>query len=143
MERREALQRLRSARVGRIATVRPDGRPHVVPFVFALVEDRDSVRAYWTVDAKPKRASALQRLRNLERNPAVEIVVDGYDEDWDRLWWVRGSGAGRVVEDPAERASALDALRAKYPQYRAAALDGAVVAIDLGAITGWTAARAG
>jgi PPOX class probable F420-dependent enzyme len=139
MERSEALERLRSARVGRIATVRADGRPHVVPFVFALVEDR----AYWTVDAKPKRSARLQRLRNLERNPAVEIVVDGYDEDWDRLWWVRGSGVGRAVEDPAERASALDALRAKYPQYQRAALDGAVVAIDLTAITGWTAARTG
>jgi PPOX class probable F420-dependent enzyme len=143
MGRADALERLRSARVGRIATVRPDGRPHVVPFVFALVEDRDAVCAYWTVDAKPKRTSALQRLRNLERDPAVEIVVDGYDEDWDRLWWVRGSGLGRIVEDPVERAAALDALRAKYPQYRSAALDGAVVAIDLIGITGWTAVRTG
>jgi PPOX class probable F420-dependent enzyme len=143
MEPAEALERLRSARVGRIATVRPDGRPHVVPFVFAIVEDRDGVCAYWTVDTKPKRSPRLQRLRNLERNPAVEIVVDGYDEDWNRLWWVRGSGTGRVVESPAELASALEALRAKYPQYRAAVLDGAVVAIDLAAITGWTAARTG
>ena len=137
----EALDRLRSAAVGRMATVRPDGRPHVVPFVFALVEDGGAVRVYWTVDAKPKRSRLLQRLRNLERNPAVEIVVDGYDEDWSRLWWVRASGTGRTVDAPAERASAVRALGAKYPQYRDAPLDGAVVAIDVATITGWTASR--
>lgn len=139
MERPEALARLRSARVGRIATVRPDGRPHVVPFVFAVVQDGDAVRLYWVVDEKPKRSPALQRLRNLERNPAVEIVVDGYEEDWGRLWWVRASGNGRVVDAPAERASALDALRSTYPQYRSASLDGPIVAIDVVSISGWTA----
>jgi len=121
--------------------VRPDGRPHVVPFVFVVVEDGAEVRLYWVVDEKPKRSPALQRLRNLERNAAVEVVVDGYDEDWGRLWWVRASGNGRVVDAPAERASALDALRSTYPQYRTASLDGPVVAIDVVSISGWTASR--
>jgi PPOX class probable F420-dependent enzyme len=119
--------------------VTPDGRPHVVPFVFAVVEDRGSVRAYWAVDAKPKRSPRLQRLRNLASNPAAEIVVDGYDEDWDRLWWVRAGGTGRIVQDPDERAAALGALRAKYPRYRDLADDAVVVAIDLERITGWSA----
>lgn len=139
MDRAEALSRLGSARVGRIATVRPDGRPHVVPFVFAVVEDETAARVYWVVDRKPKRSSSLQRLRNLERDPAVEIVVDGYDEDWDRLWWVRASGNGRVVDGAAERAAALEALLAKYPQYREASPDGPVVAIDVDSISGWMA----
>jgi PPOX class probable F420-dependent enzyme len=112
-----------------------------VPFVFAAIEDGAAVRLYWVVDDKPKRSPALQRLRNLERNPAVEVVVDGYDEDWGRLWWVRASGSGRVVDAPAERAVALDALRSTYPQYRSASLDGPVVAIDVASITGWMASR--
>ena len=124
-----------------MATARPDGRPHVVPFVFALVEEGASIRLYWVVDAKPKRSPALQRLRNLERNPAVEIVVDGYEEDWARLWWVRASGNGRVVETEAERAAALQALGSKFPQYRMASLEGAVIAIDVASVTGWEAAR--
>jgi PPOX class probable F420-dependent enzyme len=140
VERSEALARLGSARVGRIATVRPNGRPHVVPFVFAVVEERERVRVYWAVDDKPKRSSMLQRLRNLERNPSVEIVVDFYDEDWNRLWWVRATGTGRVVDEAAERAAALDALRAKYPQYREAELADALVAVDVESITGWMAA---
>jgi PPOX class probable F420-dependent enzyme len=138
MDGDEAIARLRSARVGRMATVRADGRPHVVPLVFALFEG-DDLRLYWAVDAKPKRSASLQRVRNLERNPSVEIVVDGYEEDWGRLWWVRASGTGRIVDDPEEREVAREALRAKYPQYRDAPLDGPVVAIDLESITGWSA----
>ena len=62
---------------------RPSNRPHVVPFVFALVElDLDHV-VYWAVDHKPKRSSDLQRIRNLQTNPAVEFVVDAYDDDWE------------------------------------------------------------
>lgn len=141
MDPGEALDRLRSARVGRIATVRPDGRPHVVPFVFAVIEDEDAVRMYWVVDDKPKRSPLLQRLRNLEGNAAVEIVIDGYDEDWTRLWWVRASGIGRVADAAAERTAALEALRSKYPQYRAAALDRPLVAVDVTTIAGWTAER--
>lgn len=139
MDRAQAVRRLRSARVGRLATVTPEGLPHVVPFVFALVEDAESVRAYWVVDAKRKRSTRIQRLRNLEAKPAAELVVDGYDEDWDRLWWVRARGRGRRVEDPVERAVAIDALRAKYDRY--ADLDAAAVliAIDVDRITGWAA----
>lgn len=139
MNRDEAVARARSARVGRLATVRPDLRPHVVPFVFSLVEHASGIRAYWAVDTKPKRSPDLQRIRNLEQLPAVEFEVDGYEEDWDRLWWVRASGTGRVVDSPSERGAALTALEAKYPQYVREPPTGAIVAIDIETITGWEA----
>jgi PPOX class probable F420-dependent enzyme len=140
MDRGEAIARLRSARVGRLATVTADARPHVVPFVFAIVERDLDVLAYWVVDRKPKRTERLQRLRNLERNPAAEFVVDGYDEDWRALWWVRASGTGRVVDDASrERAAALDALASKYRQYASEPPPGRVVAIDIERISGWRA----
>lgn len=143
MNRDDALQRLRSARIGRIATVTPEERPHVVPFVFALVEGLGrEPRAYWAVDRKPKRSERLQRLRNLEGNPAVEFVVDGYDEDWGSLWWVRASGTGRLVGSDEERSNALAVLRSKYPQYEAEPPDGPVVAIDIERIAGWSVADA-
>ena len=130
---------MRAARVGRLATVTPEGRPHVVPFVFALVERGSDVRAYWAVDRKPKRTTDLARIRNLEHDPAVEFVVDDYAEDWTTLWWVRCSGSARVVADDAERAEALEALRAKYERYELEPPDGPVVAIDVERITGWRA----
>jgi PPOX class probable F420-dependent enzyme len=140
MDRGEAIERLRSARVGRLATVTADARPHVVPFVFALVERDRDVLAYWAVDRKPKRTERLQRLRNLERNPAAEFVVDGYDEDWRALWWVRASGTGRVVDGASpEHAAALDALASKYQQYASEPPPGPVVAIDIDRISGWRA----
>jgi PPOX class probable F420-dependent enzyme len=141
VDRDEALERLRSARVGRIATVRPEGRPHVVPFVFALDDSSDEPRAYWAVDRKPKRSEHLQRLRNVEANPTVEFVVDGYDEDWRSLWWVRASGTGRVVDTDEERSAALALLRSKYPQHEVEPPDGPVVAIDIERVSGWTAAE--
>ena len=150
MEEDEALARVRAARVGRLATVTPDGLPHVVPFVFAVVGggavghgigDGNKVTAYWVVDDKPKRTSNIQRLRNIERNPVVVFVVDEYDDDWERLWWVRCSGSARIVDDVVERRAALEALGAKYPPYEADPPSGRVVAIDIERITGWRASE--
>ena len=140
MDRDDALERLRIARVGRIATATPDRRPHVVPFVFALVEaPGGEPRAYWAVDRKPKRSERVQRLRNIEANPEVEFVVDGYDEDWDALWWVRVSGTGRVVDSEDERSAALTSLRSKYARYADEPPTGPVVAIDIERVWGWDA----
>jgi PPOX class probable F420-dependent enzyme len=133
----EAIERATEARVGRIATVRPDGTPHVIPFVFALVDVDGALRLYWVVDRKPKASTRLQRLANLRANPAVEVVLDGYDDDWSRLWWVRLSGAGRIVSAPDERATALDALASKYEQYASEPPKGEIVAIDVQSIASW------
>jgi len=122
--------RLTSARVGRLATVRPDGRPHVVPCCFAL--DGDTV--YSAVDAKPKSTTALRRLANLDANPAASLLVDHYTEDWSTLWWVRVDGTGRVLRATPERDRGLDALVAKYEQYRHQRPDGPVIALE---VTGW------
>jgi PPOX class probable F420-dependent enzyme len=140
MDRDEAIQRAAEARVGRMATVRPDGTPHVVPFVFVLVRtDEGTVRLYWAVDAKPKRSMTLQRIENLRVDPAVEVVVDVYEDDWDALWWVRLRGTGRVVTSPGEREAALTALASKYERYRTAPPAGDVLAIDVSAISSWSA----
>jgi PPOX class probable F420-dependent enzyme len=109
-------------RVAHLATADPAGAPHVVPLCYAL----DGETLYFVVDAKPKRRSgvALKRMRNLLANPAVAFVVDDYDEDWSALAYVLVRGRAAVVTDAAEAGRALASLRAKYPQYRAMALDG-------------------
>ena len=135
----EARQRFVEARVGRLATADGSGRPHVVPFVFAV----DGDRLWWAVDHKPKRTTALRRLANIAENPRVAALVDGYDEDWSALWWARADGVARVVTDEAERAECLRALVTKYPQYREAPPDGPVVAIDVERWTGWSASGDG
>jgi PPOX class probable F420-dependent enzyme len=139
MDEGDAITRLRAARVGRLATVTPEGSPHVVPLVFVVLERDGGLVAYWVVDEKPKRSRRLQRVRNIEANASVEILVDQYSDDWGRLWWVRAAGTGRVVRSRSERVAALDALRAKYEQYASSPPNGTVVAIDIQRVTGWAA----
>jgi len=110
-----ARERFAAARVARLATVRPDGAPHLVPVTFALLGG-----VVWTaVDEKPKSTRALQRLTNIATHPTVSLLVDQYDEDWSALWWVRADGIARVVDVDSsnEVRTALAALVAKYPQY--------------------------
>lgn len=105
-----------NARVARLATVDREGRPHVVPICFALVGDR----LVSPIDEKPKsvEVEALTRVRNVQRDPRVAVVVDRYSDDWSRLGWVQIRGEASVRE-PRDRtsASAVASLRAKYPQY--------------------------
>ena len=130
-----AWERLASARMAYLGTVRADGRPHVVPIVFA-VEDRV---VYSIADPKPKQGLDLLRHRNIAVNPSVTLLVDAYDEDWSKLWWVRADGMARVVEDGAERDMTVRLLRAKYPQYAAWKTPfGAATVIEVERVTSWT-----
>jgi PPOX class probable F420-dependent enzyme len=132
----EARRRFAAARVARMATVSPDGRPHLVPIVFATAGDR----VVAVVDAKPKESLRLQRLRNIAANAAVSLLVDRYDEDWDAIWWVRGDGVASVVETGAERERAIELLRAKYPQEAGTTeAFGAAVVVTVERWVGWTA----
>jgi PPOX class probable F420-dependent enzyme len=125
---------LAEARVGHLATVSGDGMPHVVPCCFALSDGT----IFTAVDAKPKSTAGLQRVRNIEANPNAALIVDRYDEDWSRLWWVRADGTARIVVDERERDRALQLLTAKYAQYREVAIDGPVIAIDITRWRGWS-----
>lgn len=131
----DARARLADAVIARLATVTPSGHPHIVPVCFALVDDT----IYSAVDSKPKASSSLQRLANVASIPEAALLVDHYDADWSQLWWVRADGAARTALTPDERAAAIAALRAKYPQYRDHALEDAVLALDVRRWSGWAA----
>jgi PPOX class probable F420-dependent enzyme len=125
--------RLTAARVARLATTDPDGRPHLVPIVFALEGDT----LYTAVDRKPKRSSKLRRIENARARPNVTILVDHYEDDWDRLWWIRLRGRARVLDDGDEREHALALLQEKYSQYRIEPPDGPVLAVDVTDVREW------
>ncbi len=131
----EARERVAHARVARLATVRPDGSPHVVAVTFAL--DGDTVVT--AVDDKPKRTWALQRLRNIDENPAAGLLVDHYEEDWSRLWWVRLDGTAVVVRDEPRRTALLPPLVAKYVHYRESPPAGPVIVLTVRSVTTWRA----
>jgi PPOX class probable F420-dependent enzyme len=131
-----ARERFAAARVARLATADADGRPHLVPIVFAVVGDT----VYSAVDAKPKRSMALRRLANVRANPAVCLLADHYEDDWDALWWVRADGQGRVIDPGDEEARrAVELLAGRYPQHRREPPVGPVLAVDVTGWSGWSA----
>ena len=133
----DQLARFAAAPVARLATLRPDGTPRLVPITFTLV---DGLVCSAVDEVKPKTSTRLARLADVVRDPRVGLVVDHYADDWSALWWVRVDGTARVVHDGALRERAIAALVAKYPPYAAAPPDGVVLVVTPARWTGWTAA---
>ncbi|GAY11608.1 TIGR03668 family PPOX class F420-dependent oxidoreductase [Pseudonocardia sp. N23] len=133
----ECRARAAAAPVARLATLRADGTPRLVPVTFVLVDG-----LVWIAvdDVKPKSGRRLARLADVDRDPRAALLVDHYDDDWDRLWWVRIDGAADV-RDAADCAPAVDALVGKYPPYRRSRPPGPVLVLTPGAWAGWTASR--
>jgi|SRR5450755_1653439 PPOX class probable F420-dependent enzyme len=129
--------RLETARVGRLATLDATRGPHVIPICFAC----NGTVFYSAIDRKPKRVAPnrLARLKNIKKTPQVALLVDHYDEDWARLWYVLVRGEAELVSSSVERKRALQLLRAKYPQYGPDMLqdDAPVLRITPGRITAW------
>jgi PPOX class probable F420-dependent enzyme len=131
----DARGRFASAPVARLGTVDEAGRPHIVPCCFVL----DGEVVYSAVDHKPKQSLALRRLANVRIHPDTTLLVDHYEYDWTRLWWVWVRGRGRVLEagDEADRARTL--LAGKYTQYRIRPPKGPVLAVDINEWRAWQA----
>lgn len=131
----DAAARFARSPVAMLATAGADAVPHVVPVVFAV--HRDVV--YTAVDAKRKTTHRLRRLANIEVNPQVSMLVDNYDEDWTRLWWVRADSCAEIHYRGEEMAAGYALLRSKYPQYRRLELAGPVVTVDVTKWSSWQA----
>ncbi len=131
-------RRFEAAPLAHLATVTPAGDPHLVPVTFAVVGDT----VYSAVDHKPKTTTRLQRLANIEFLPRASLLVDHYDDDWSRLWWVRADGAAAEVTDEDERDHARDLLVSKYEQYADNRPTGPVVRVTVERWSGWSASSA-
>jgi PPOX class probable F420-dependent enzyme len=118
-----------ASRVARLATADGAGRPHVVPIVYAT-----DGRAYYSpLDAKPKRVDLdrLRRVRNIEANPRVALLIDHYEEDWRRLRYVMVEGRAELLREGEEWRAARGLLEEKYPQYRTLPLPPAAPVIKI------------
>ena len=109
----------------------------MVPICFSY----DGSVFYTAIDRKPKRVTAteLVRIKNIRKTPQVALLIDEYDDDWTRLWYVLVRGEAELVSAPAERKRALKQLRSKYPQYDSGMLadDAPIVRITPQRITSW------
>jgi hypothetical protein len=102
--------------------------------VFVVVGDRIGV----PIDTvKPKRHTSLQRLANVADDPRCVLLVEHYETNWSRLWWVRlhaEAAPATQVDDW------LQALAEKYPAYRGAGSVHDVLVLSPVEVTGWSAA---
>ena len=135
MDRKEIVRRLGNARSATLGTVDAGGRPHLVPIVFAY----DEGRLYTAVDRKPKSTFRLKRLRNIESNPDVSVLVDHYDDDWTALWWVRIDGTARVIGSGPVLRKGLVLLTAKYEVYTTQPPPGPVIEVRVENVRAWSA----
>ncbi len=128
---------IETARIGRFATANTDGRPHVVPVCFALVNDQ----VVTPIDKKPQTVSpdALKRSQNIRENPRVALVVDHYTEEWSELGWVQVRGTATHLEpDDPLHVEAVTALQQKYDQYATHALDDRpIIRVMPGSVRSW------
>lgn len=126
--------------VARLATVDEAGQPYVIPIVYVFVDGR----IFTPIDGKPKRTAEvgrLRRVRNIQHNPAVSLVIDDYDPDWSKLAWVQVRGTAALLEDGPIYDAAIARLRAKYPQYQTVPVGNwPVIVIEPTHVSGWRAA---
>lgn len=113
-----------AARRAILATVDAKGRPRAFPVCFVVDTDAGGgIQLLIPLDDKPKSIDdkhGLARVRDIERQHEVSLLVENWDEDWSKLGWLRLQGHATLLEpDEVEFAfpGAVERLRAKYPQY--------------------------
>ena len=117
---------------GVMSTIDADGSIHSVPVVFAAVEEE----IVSPIDHKPKSGVVMRRVRNLERDAHVTLLIDHYDDDWTRLAWLMIRGTASVDADPPE--NLMRALNARYEQYAPDERHDALVRIRPEKLIWWT-----
>jgi PPOX class probable F420-dependent enzyme len=109
-----------------------------VPICFVVIDG-------WVVSAvdhKPKRTGQLRRLDDMTETGTATVLIDHYDDrDWTQLWWIRIRGRATVhtPDDPVSTAG-VDALVAKYAQYREHRPTGSAYRVALDEVRFWRAA---
>ena len=106
------------ARVARLATIDSEFKPHLVPVVFVF----NGNHFFIPVDEKRKTAKPekLKRIRNIQDNPNVTLLIDEYSEDWTKLAFVMIQGKASVAtkEGNIQVREAYKKLMTKYLQYQ-------------------------
>jgi PPOX class probable F420-dependent enzyme len=110
-----------AARVARLATVdSEDCKPYLVPVVFIY----DGNNFYIPIDEKAKRSKPekLKRVKNIQTNPNVALLIDEYNEDWKKIWFIMIHGNASLINNIESKQNRLiqrvhRLLYEKYPQY--------------------------
>jgi PPOX class probable F420-dependent enzyme len=130
------------ARVARLATTGSESIPHLVPVVFVF----DGNHFFIPIDEKRKTAEPLKlkRIRNINENPNVALLVDEYAEDWTKLAFVMIQGKASIVNKSQENSqleAAYKKLISKYTQYQKIGLGEICIMIKPEKVVSWRNSR--
>jgi pyridoxamine 5'-phosphate oxidase family protein len=96
-EELEYLDATGERRLGRLATVQPDGLPHVVPVGWRYNADLG------TIDISGRNFAATKKFRNVAANPNVAFIVDDVLPPWrPRSVMIQGSAEALEAPDAGE-----------------------------------------
>ncbi len=132
----EFIQR---ARVARLATIGSGFKPHLVPTIFVF----DGNHFFIPVDEKRKKAKPenLRRIKNIEDNPNVALLIDEYSEDWTRLAFVMIQGRASVLKSrpyaDIQMQQAHKELTTKYAQYQKIGIGEICIVINPEKVVSW------
>jgi PPOX class probable F420-dependent enzyme len=130
------------ARVARLATIDSEFKPHVVPVVFVF----DGNHFFIPIDEKRKTAKPekLKRIKNIQDNPNVALLIDEYSEDWTRLAFVMIQGKASTASKTDGNLQVQEAykkLMTKYLQYQNVGLGEMCIIIAPEKVASWSNVR--
>lgn len=104
MSAAEVAAFLERGRILQVASLHPDGRPHLVPLWYVVEEGQVVFRSF----------SRSQKIRNLQRDPRLTVLVER-GEAYAELQGVMIHGRARLIADPDYVLALYGRLAAKYP----------------------------
>ena len=124
-------------RVARLGTVDIYNQPYVIPVVFVF----DGAYFFIPLDSKRKTVSPgdLRRVKNIEKNAKVALLVDEYSDSWKDLWFIMILGLAGIVKN-SEIVLLKEIHRmliAKYPQYESLGMGDSCIKIKPIKVTSW------
>lgn len=127
------------ARVARLATIDSEFKPHLVPVVFVF----DGNHFFIPVDEKRKttKPEKLRRIKNIQDNPNVALLIDEYSEDWTRLAFIMIQGKASImrfqIQGDIQLQQAYKKLTTKYLQYQRVGLSEMCIIIKPEKVVSW------
>jgi len=128
---------IKGAKVARLATVDQKSHPYVVPVVFVFHENSFFI----PLDEKVKTVNPrkLKRVKNIEKNPNVTLLIDKYQNDWKKLFFLMIHGKATVID--GKNTKLMDIIHkllvSKYPQYKKIGIGNYCIMINPTKVTFW------
>jgi PPOX class probable F420-dependent enzyme len=138
-----AKELISRSRVARLGTVDEYNQPYVIPVVFVF----DGACFFIPLDSKRKtvRSRDLRRVKNIEKNAKVSLLVDEYSESWKELWFIMIMGVAGILEKKDHIVLIKEIHRmliAKYPQYESLGIGESCIKIKPIKVISWKNAEA-